>query len=350
MSSSFLLYGATGFVGRVIARLAVENGLRPIVAGRSADRVQALAAELGLDHHVFALDDSRALDAALESVDLVLHCAGPYIDTFRPMVEACLRTGTHYLDITGELPVYAALAELDKTAEARGVMLLPGVGFDVVPTDCLALHLKQRLPSATHLALAFHSRGPARMPPGTARTLIEMIPYGNMVRRNERLQTVPWGARTRWIDFGSGPVKATQATWGDVFMAYYSTGIPNIEDYLVLPEMAGLFKALNYLQPLFRRRWVREFVKRRIPAGSTPEERARTYTSVWGEVRDDQGRTATARLHGPEAGVEWTSKTALTAVQRVLAGDHPPGFQTPALAFGAEFGLKGEGITCEDLQ
>ena len=350
MPSGFLLYGSTGFVGGAIAHLAVQNGLRPIIAGRDAAKIEAQATELGIEHRVFSLDDSTAMDKVLKEVTVVLHCAGPYIYTSKPMVDGCLRAGTHYLDITGEIPVYKALAALDTASKSRGAMLLPGVGFDVVPTDCLALHLKQRLPSATRITLAFHSEGPARLPPGTANTMIEMIPFGNKVRRNGRLETPPRGAKTRMIDFGRGPVQATMLTWGDIFMAYYSTGIPNIEDYAVLPaEMRRQMPLIDYMRPLFKLTVVRNFFKRRLKAGSTADERARTRTSVWGEVEDAQGRKAVSRLHGPEAGVIWTARAALAAVQKVLAGNASPGFQTPALAYGADFVLECEGVTREDL-
>jgi len=351
MTSGFLLYGSTGFVGSAIAHLAIQHGLRPIIAGRNAAKIKAQATELGVEHRVFSLDDSTAMDKALKEVPVVLHCAGPYIYTSKPMVDGCLRTGTHYLDITGEIPVYVALEARDTESKSRGAMLLPGVGFDVVPTDCLALHLKQRLPSATRLTLAFHNKGPASLPPGTVNTMIEMIPYGDKVRRNGRLETPPRGGKTRMIDFGRGPVQATMLTWGDIFMAYYSTGIPNVEDYIVLPtKKRRQLHLVDYMRPLFKLTVVRNFFKRRLKAGSTAEERARSHTSVWGEVEDDLGRKAVSRLHGPEGTVTWTAQAALTAVQKVLAGNASPGFQTPALAYGADFVLECAGVTREDVK
>lgn len=343
-----LLYGATGFVGEAIARLAVATGLRPVLAGRNAEQLAALATELGLEHRVFEL--GPGIDRFLDDVKVVLHCAGPYIHTFEPMVEACLRTRTHYLDLTGEIPVYEGIAALDGDASRQGVMLLPGVGFGVVPTDCLALHLKQRLPSATRLTLAFRTQGPGGLPPGTQRTMIELMPYGNRVRRHGRLEVPERGVRTRMIDFGDGPVEATRLTWGDVFMAYHSTGISNIEDYVVLPEAARRQMAtLDYLRPLFRIPMLRALLKRGVRPGPTVDKRARTVTHVWGEVADDQGARATARLHGPEAGVEWTGRAALAAVRKVLSGHAPAGFQTPAKAYGADFVLECEGVTREDV-
>jgi short subunit dehydrogenase-like uncharacterized protein len=214
----------------------------------------------------------QKIEQALKDVDVVLHCAGPFVYTSKPMVEACLRTGTHYLDLTGEIPVYEALAAHDAEAKARGIMLLPGVGFDVVPTDCLAVHLKQRLPSATRLTLAFQVEGPAGLPPGTQRTMIELIPFGDRVRHNGRLELPEQATKTRLIDFGQGPVQAVRLTWGDVFTAYYSTGIPNIEDYAALPRaLRQQMAASYYLRPLFKLAVIRNLLKRGVRPGPTAD-------------------------------------------------------------------------------
>jgi short subunit dehydrogenase-like uncharacterized protein len=350
MNSKFLLYGANGFVGQEIARLAVQQGLHPVLAGRNAPKIRALAEELGLDWRVFRLEDSESLDQALRGLPLVLHVAGPYLYSSEPMVEGCLRNCAHYLDITGEIPVYAALAGRDAEATARNVMILPGVGFDVVPTDCLASHLHQRLPTATHLNLAFCSEGSVGLPPGTANTLIEMIRFGDWVREKGQLVATTPGSSSRLVDFGNGPRQATRLNWGDAFMAFYSTGIPNIADYMVLPPAQVKILALSaFLRPIFKLRTVREIFKHLMPSGSTAEQRLQARTHVWGEAFDDQGRVVVSRLHGPEAGVIWTGQAALGAVKRVLAGAARPGFQTPSQAFGAEFVLEHEGVTREDV-
>ncbi|MBL0173575.1 MAG: saccharopine dehydrogenase NADP-binding domain-containing protein [Gemmatimonadaceae bacterium] len=350
MRTHLLLYGATGYVGEATARFAVASGMRPILAGRNAGALQRLAGELGVEYRAFALDDPVAIDTALREVAVVLHCAGPFLHTYRPMVDACLRTGAHYLDLTGELPVYEAIAARDADAKSRGVMLMPGVGFDVVPTDCLAVHLKQRLPTATHLALAFRSKGPGGLPPGTQRTVIEMLAYGNRVRRDGRLERPTEPMKNRVVDFGQGPVTVTQMMWGDVFTAYYSTGIPNIEDYTVLPRaVQKQMRVLSVLRPLFRIGALRNLLKRGVKPGPTAAARAQTVTHVWGEVTDAQGGKAVSRLHGPEAGVEWTMRAALAVVKRVLGGQAPAGYQTPAMAYGADFVLECEGVTREDV-
>ncbi len=351
MPTPLLLYGANGYVGEACARAAVAMGLAPILAGRNRAALTALGRALGLEVRVAALDDPAALDAALAGCTAVLHAAGPYVHTWRPMVDACLRTGAHYLDITGELPVFEAIAARSDEARARGVMLLPGAGFDVVPTDCLARQLHERLPSATHLTLAFQSVGPGGLPPGTQRTAIELLAYGDRVREEGELRRPTGPRKTRRIDFGAGPVLASQLTWGDIFTAHRSTGIPNIEDYTVLPP--AVVKQLGLMQrlrPLLGLPFMRALLKRGVRPGPSAARRAQTVTHVWGEARDARtGATVAARLHGPEAGVEWTVACMLAVAQRVLAGEAPAGYQTPATAYGGEFVMDVPGVTRELL-
>lgn len=351
MAESFLIYGANGFVGRVIARMAVEQDLQPVVAGRSAAAIQALGEELGVESRVFDLHDPAEVERGLAGMPVALHCAGPFIYTYKAIAEGCLRSGAHYLDLTGEIPVYSALAERDAEAQARGVMLLPGAGFDVVPSDCLAVYLKQRLPSATYLALAFHSRGPGGIPPGTARTSVENLQYPTRLRRGGQLIAAPDPGKTRLVDFGYGPRRAGLISWGDIFMAYHSTGIPNIENYIVLPQqMVRLLALFSRVRRIFKYEQVRRLALPFVPSGSTPEQRAQTTTHLWGEATDNQGKRVAARLHGPEPGVDWTALAALAVVKRVLAGDFKPGFQTPGRVYGADFALEAPGVAREDIE
>lgn len=347
----FLLYGATGYVGRATAALAVERGLRPVLGGRS-ETVRDLAEELGTDAAVVAVDDAAGLRAALADVPVVLSCAGPFHRTYRQLFEACLATGTHYLDITGEPVVFEAAAAADAEAKGAGIMLLPGVGFDVVPTDCLAAHLVRRLPTATHLRLAFSQEGPAAIPPGTAQTLVETAS-----RSSSRLHRVDGAiveARPRPsldVDFGAGPVTAVLSSWGDIFLAEKSTGITNIDDYISLPpRMVKQMDRLDRIRWLLRFRVVRELIRHQIPSGATAEELAASETHVWGEVIDADGNRAVSRLHGPEAGLVWTSRCCLDAVAHVLAGEAAPGHQTPSTAYGPDLVLEAEGVTREDVQ
>jgi short subunit dehydrogenase-like uncharacterized protein len=209
-----LLYGSYGYTGELIAKEAVARGLKPVLAGRDQARLVAQAEALGLDCRAFALDEPRVIERALEDVPVVLHCAGPFSRTSKPIVDACLRTGTHYLDITGEIAVFEAVARRGAEAEAAGVMLLPGAGFDVVPSDCLAAYLGAQLPTASHLALAFQGVG-SRMSRGTAATMLEGLHLGGAVRENGKIVRVPAAYKVREIDFGRGPTTAVTIPWGD---------------------------------------------------------------------------------------------------------------------------------------
>ncbi len=346
MNKAFLLYGATGYTGALTARTAVERGLKPTLAGRNPAKVAALAGELDLPWRAFPLDDAAALDEALRETLVVLHCAGPYSQTYKPMVDACLRTGAHYLDITGEMLEHTALAARDAEAQAAGVMLLPSVGFDVVPSDCLALHLKNRLPSATHLTLAFQSAGGWSR--GTTRSMVDTVDRPGMIRRNGALTPVPAAWKTRQIDFGAGPVGCVTIPWGDVATAYRSTGIPNIETYIALPAAGRLvLKAARWLGSPLGKRVLARLVAL-LPDGPSEAQRATGHSRLWGEVTDDAGRRAVALMRTPHA-YTLTAIAALLVVERVLAGAVQPGYQTPARAYGPDFALEIPGVTRQDL-
>jgi short subunit dehydrogenase-like uncharacterized protein len=346
---TYLLYGANGYTGRLIAREAVVRGQRPVLAGRNAAAVSELASQLGLEHRVFALEDAAATRAGLEGMTAVLHCAGPFARTAGPMADACLETRVHYLDITGEISVFEMLAARDTEAMAAEVMLLPGAGFDVVPSDCLAAHLHRRLPEATRLALGFQGIG--RFSRGTATTIVENFHAGGVIREGGVLTNVPAAWRTRDIDFGQGPRLAVTIPWGDVSTAYHSTGIGDIEVYTATSRgQLRMMRASRYLGWALRSSFVQGFLKRRIqsgPPGPTDEERAKGKTFLWGEVSDGEGHRAVSRLHGPE-GYTFTMLTALAAVTRVLASDAPPGYQTPSLAYGPDFVLDVPGVERTD--
>jgi short subunit dehydrogenase-like uncharacterized protein len=349
VKTRYLIYGANGYTGHLIARLAASRGERPVLAGRNASEVERVAKDLGLEHRVFALADPAAVDQGLEGMDVVLHCAGPFSRTYRAMAEACFRTKTHYLDVTGEAVVFESLAARDAEARKAGILLLPGSGFDVVPSDCLALHLKNRLPSATHLSLGFQPIG--GLSRGTATTMIENLHRGGLVRRGGRLVSVPAAWKTRVIDFGRGPRKAMTIPWGDVATAWRSTGIPDIEVFMAAPTRTRVATRLSrYVAPLLATRWVQDRLKSRIrsgPAGPTDEQRARGKSLLWGEATDDEGGRVVSRLATPE-GYTLTAHAALAIVGKVLGGEAPVGYQTPAKAYGADFVLGLEGVTRTD--
>lgn len=339
MSSSLLIYGANGYTGELIAREAVRQGLRPVLAGRNAARLAALAAELGLTARVFGLDDAVALHRGLEGIVAVLHCAGPFSVTAAPMISACLAAGTHYLDITGEIDVFELAHARDGEARAAGILLCPGTGFDVVPTDCIAAALQRSLPDATRLALGFDTR--SRLSRGTATTSIARLGDGCRVRENGEIRRIPMGSRQRRIDFGDGEKLAMTIPWGDVSTAYRTTGIPNIEVYVpVSPKVLGRVRWLDRLGWLVSSAPVQALLRNRIRAGApgpTDDERARSPVHVWGEAVNEAGERRVARIKVAN-GYTVTVAAALAIARHVLRGEPvPAGFTTPARLMGWEF-------------
>ncbi len=345
MRENFLIYGAYGYTGRLIVELAVQRGYKPVVGGRDSAKTQALAAQYGLSFTVFDVADTMALNQALSAVKAVLHCGGPFIKTTPAMVAACLRAKTHYLDITGEIDVFEALAGLHESARQAGVILLPGVGFDVVPTDCLALFLKQQLPDAVDLQLAFKSEG-SSLSRGTALTALENVHKGGMIREGGKLTPVAAASEVRQITFIDQPELAVTIPWGDVSTAFYSTGIPTIRVFMA--QSAGVvrfMKLTRYIGGWLHIPWVKKWLARQIDrrvTGPSTRDRQTGQNYLWGQVTNNTGKMVQATLKTPE-GYQLTAITALLATERVLNNELTPGFHTPASAFGPDFILQVEG-------
>ena len=336
MSSSWMIYGANGYTGELIAREAVARRHRPVLAGRDRSAVEPLARALDCESRIFPLD--LRMGQSLAGITAVVHCAGPFSATSDPMVRACLESGTHYLDITGEIEVFESIFMRDHDARSASVALIPGVGFDVVPTDCLAAMLSDALPSATALSLAFHAKG-GRISRGTLRTMIEGLPHGGAIRTDGKIVPVPVAYDIREIPFGSGTKTAMTIPWGDVSTAFHTTGIPNIRVYT--PVSMRTANRLRRRGPLLRvlrfaplRHLVQSVVARRGGPDEAVRERARSY--LWGEVRDGSGRSVSLTMETPD-GYSFTAVSAVRAVEKVLNGSVDPGAWTPAVAFGSHF-------------
>ncbi len=336
LTTTFLLYGANGYSGELIARYASQYNLHPILAGRRKEAIEPLAAKYGLPYRIFDINDTPALLTALKEVSVVLNAAGPFDMTARQMVEACLQTGTHYLDINGDISVFELIKKYDEAAKKAGILLLPGAGFDVVPTDCLAVHLKNRMPDAVSLKLAFATLG-GILSHGTATTMANKLGEGGAVRRAGKIMHESLGKRGMWVDFGPRKLFVMSIPWGDISTAHFSTGIPGIECY------TGISRKLYYflkLQGLFnwalRTRFIRNRLKakiNRLPAGPSDTQRAKAIGYVWGEATNAAGEIITARLTGPE-GYTITVHAALIITRKVLNGDFKAGYGTPASVWG----------------
>jgi short subunit dehydrogenase-like uncharacterized protein len=275
---------------------------------------------------------------SLQEVAAVLHCAGPFSRTARSMMQACLASHVHYLDITGEIDVFELAHGVDEKAQRAGVVLCPGVGFDVVPTDCLALKLKLEMPDATHLTLGFDSR--SGLSKGTAKTAIESAGQGSRVRQEGKIVEIPFASRTRRIDFGNGERLAVGIPWGDVSTAYYSTGIGNIEVYSATSE-PGLqsMQRAGRMRPLLRQRWIRSLLQYGVERRLKPPDQAQrdnNPTFVWGEARNAAGQVVTARQRTPN-GYTLTVASSLGILTALLGVDKASGYLTPSMVVGPDY-------------
>jgi saccharopine dehydrogenase (NAD+, L-lysine-forming) len=339
---TWLLYGANGYTGTLVARLAAARGERPLLAGRSAAKIAALADELGLEHRAFGLDDPDAIRRGLDGVTAVAHCAGPFSATAGPMARACVNARLHYLDITGEIDVFEELHGLSGRARAAGSVLLPGAGFDVVPTDCVAALLAEALPGAERLDLAFLAGGGPS--PGTARTAVEGMGSGGRARIDGVITEVPVGWRTVRADFPSGPRTVASVPWGDVSTAYHSTGIGTITTYTAVPaavlradHVLGLHRLLA-LAPVQR---LALALAGRGVTGPSDERRARTRAEVWGRASAGE-QAVEAALTTPNA-YDLTADSVVRAIAKI--GSAEPGTHTPSSAFGARYVSELDGVT-----
>lgn len=346
-----LVYGSYGYTGSLIVERAVEMGLNLMLAGRDEKLLRAQAEKYDLPFRAFSLDDTAALDSALQESDAVLHCAGPFSLTYRQMAEACLRNKKHYVDISGEIEGFEALAKMDDAAKQAGIMLLPGAGFDVVPSDCLIAYTANKLPGATNINLYIKSIG-GGVSRGTARSGIENSHRQGRVRRDGNIVSVQNAWDEKLIDFGRGPTRVISVGWGDVSTAYHSTGIPNVTAYMGFPPAAvNVMRLTRYIGAVIYTRTARNFLKWLIgvliPAGPSKIKNENGFSLMIAEVSNDS-HTVRAKLRTPE-GYKLTALTSVEIMKRILANDFKPGFQTPSKLYGADFILQFDGVQREDL-
>lgn len=343
---NWMIYGANGYTGKLAAEEAKLRGLAPILAGRRADSIRPLAESLGLAWRAFALDDADALRQGLDGVGLVLHCAGPFSATCAPMLEACLAQRAYYLDITGEISVFAHCHAQHARAAERGIVVLPGAGFDVVPSDCLAALLKRQMPAAVSLVLAFEGGG--GFSPGTAKTSVEGLAFGGRVRKHGELKKVPLAWKWRYFTREGERRSTMTIPWGDVYTAFVSTGIPDVEVYMAVPPgTIRRTRRLRWLGPLLGARPVQNFLKAQVEKkvrGPSETTRASTHSYLWGEVRDAAGHLLARQLRTPN-GYRLTVDASLGIVRRLLKGTPPaPGYYTPSQLMGADYVLSLPGV------
>mgnify|MGYP001557080532 CR=1 FL=1 len=339
MTNDWMIYGANGYTGKLIAEHAKARGHNPVIAGRNQRKIEQLAIDLQLDYMVFDLSDVNIIAEAIADMSLVLLAAGPYMHTSDPVVKACLATHTHYLDITGEIDVFERIFSYDDVARKNRIALIPGVGFDVVPTDCLAKYVADQLPSATHLDIGIASL--SGVSAGTTKTAIEGASTGGKVRRNGMLQPHPIGTDTKQLRFMHGYYDALAIPWGDLATAYHTTRIPNITTYMTLPpsaiKMAG--RGSRIMQVMMQNRMIKSIAKGLAGTfvkgpNATQRKTARSYAYA---KASNSSRSVEAWLDTIEA-YQFTAEASVLAVEQTLERQLA-GALTPALAFGKDFVL-----------
>lgn len=346
--NTFLLYGANGYTGELVARFAAAYGLHPILAGRSREKIELLARQLQLPFYELPLQDSAEWQKALQGIPLVVNAAGPYDITARPVIEACLAAGAHYIDLNGDIDVFENIQQYHKAALEQGIMLLPGAGFDVVPTDCLALWLKKQLPDANNLQIAFTITGSA-LSRGTAITTLQKLGLPGAVRKNGIITPEPVGRSGFWMHFPGRNKKmfTMSIPWGDLSTAYVSTGIPNITTFTGISRFTWWFlKTQLAFNWLLRQSWVHHIITRiihRLPAGPDDATRRKASSLIAATVTNAQGQTVTAYLKCPEA-YQLTADAVLLISKKILEGNYTTGYQTPATAYGENLVMEIAGV------
>lgn len=346
MNKPIALYGSYGYTGRLIAEECRRLNLPVVLSGRNKQQLAEQSSQTGYPYEVCELHQHKALRKLLGNAALVIHCAGPFRHTATQMATACLDAGVHYTDITGEYEVFEKLAQYNQPARERNVMIMPGTGFDVVPSDCLALYLKNKLPDATHLQLAFTALkgGLSR---GTRKSMIEGLGYPVKIRKNGALTDIQPGDKVMEVDFGTFRQMTLCIPWGDIATAWYSTGIPNIEVYA--GASANLIKwarRMRYLNWLFKMHMIKNFLLRQADKKHNPSvdriKEGKSY--LWGRVWNEDGISVEARL-ATLNGYLLTAKTSVVIAQKILNQNFKPGFQTPAMAYGPDLILEIKGTT-----
>ena len=347
-TTSFLLYGANGYSGELIARFAQQYGLQPILAGRNRQAIASMAEKLNLSFRVADLNNPSALQDVLAGITLVVNAAGPYDITAKPMIEACMQANAHYVDLNGDTDVFETLQQYNASARQKNIMILPGAGFDVVPTDCLALWLKNRLPDANHLEIAFAIIG-SGLSRGTSITTLQKLGMPGAVRKDGKLVPEPIGKRGMWIEFPESNQRSFMMSipWGDISTAYFSTGIFNIETYTGIGKATWIFlKGQILFNWLLRtslvHRIIRKIINSKSP-GPNDDKRDKAVSLIWGKVTNPQGRSLTARMRCPEA-YSLTAFTVLLIAKKILEGNFKPGYQTPASAYGEDLIMEIPGV------
>ena len=334
-----MIYGAIGYSARLIVDELILRNIKPVLSGRNEAILRQLAHKFNCEYTAFDIIDENKVDESLKDIHTLLNCAGPFKNTAKELMEACLRTTTNYLDITGEMPVMHLAFSMDKLAKEKGIVILPSVGFDIIPTDCLAKRLSEQMPDATHLKLGLiNKRG--KISRGTWLTTLEFLGGTGKIRRHGKIIDSKIGEFKIYVNEKNFSFRGISIPWGDVYSSYHSTGIENVEVYLAMPNIVVMLKHLlifflKILKVKFFKNIAANYIKKNL-TGPTKEERDSTESYVWGRVEYAEAEKI-EEVYQVMEGYNLTAKGAAECAQRVLSDLVGPGTYTPSLAFGSDF-------------
>jgi short subunit dehydrogenase-like uncharacterized protein len=343
MGKSLLIYGSYGYTGQLMVEEAVKQGLKPILAGRDMKKLIPISEKYQLDYRVFSVENASG---HLAGIDVLLNCAGPFSQTAKHLVESCLAKQIHYLDITGEIAVFQLCYALNEEAMKKNVVILPGIGFDIVPTDCLAALLADKLPDANRIDLAF-SFG-TKMSIGTAKTSAENFGKGGIIRENHELKTVENAHRIKNIPFQNKSQWTMSIPWGDVFTSHISTKVPNGMVFMAMPKAEiYLVKILNPIKAIIDTKIGQKLVKgfMNIFLNKGPNEDARTNerTQFWGEASNSKNQKVTITMSAPNV-YTLTAVAGIAITKHLLEHNANGGYYTPSMLLGKDFIASIEGV------
>jgi len=318
---SILIYGANGYTGKKLAKYLLEQGLSPILAGRGKD-VETFANSLHCQYRVFKVDDAESY---LKDVDIVVNVAGAFSHTQVPLIEACLNTKTHYLDISGEYVDVNRVYQFDDKARAVGVVLMPAVGIFSAPMDLVAKLAAQKINEPTKLKIGFASTGkPSKGSIKTALSKIQSV--GVQLYNGEYIETSPASKELAMNIYHKDIGMVTHPWRADLLLAKLSTGINTIETYNGFPSfmvkmMRGKMKWLKVL--------MEKWLIRYLPEGPNEAQQKSALIYAKAIASNDKEETSTAELIGPDA-YAFTVAAIFELSKEVVKQPELSGFLTPS--------------------
>jgi short subunit dehydrogenase-like uncharacterized protein len=345
-----VVFGATGYTGRLTAEALVARGEHPVLAARSPGKLEALARELGgLDTAVADVAQPESVRALVQRGDVLVATVGPFMRYGRAAVEAAVTAGAHYIDSTGEPPFIREVFERYGAAAARsGAALLTAMGYDFVPGNLAgALALEQAGPAAVRVDTGYYNVGGGDngMSGGTRASLAGVLLEPAFAWRDGRIVTERSARRVRTFDVEGRQLPAVSVGASDHFgLPPLAPGLREVNAYLgwfgpmsrpmqVGSALGAAVAAVPGTRALAQRVTAR-FV-RGSTGGPSAEERAQVRSHIVAVAYDHSGRElAEVHVTGVD-GYTYTGAILAWSAARAAAGElHGTGALGPVEAFG----------------